>query len=602
MDEITTRTDQIADEGVVDMGYHYRSYIPMKKADINGDGFATFIDFAILASQWLDEPGTPSADIVPYSGNGIVDMKDLAFLSRYWMWCFVNAAGTPSPGDNQAGVDPNVVLNWVPGEFATSHEVYFGTDFDGVNNADIFSDQYKGDYDVTSYDPCGLELGTYYYWRIDEVKDDCIVKGTVWRFKTIAVTDFKAINPNPPNFALGVDPNITLSWTSIYEVLSYDVYLGTDLDDVNDANIDSDAYMGNFDVNTYDPCGLEPGTVHFWRIDEENTTYGIVKGDVWGFKTIGMLDFKAINPEPTDGALDVDPNITLSWTTMYEVFSHDVYLGTDFDDVNDANIYSDAYMGNFDANSYDPCGLDFGTAYYWRIDEKNVLGTAKGAVWGFTTWHLNPVGWWQFEEGTGGTAYDSSGKGNGGTLIGEPNWVVGKVGDHALDFNGVGDYVDMADTVKNYLGTSYTVSAWIKANTITGVHAIAVYRRSVSDIGYQILFQLDYNNADVRFIVGSLGNNAVAYYPNALTTDTWYHVAGVREGNTLNVYVNAVSGASDSRTFGVISADNLKIGVLHCCGTPLTSYFDGTIDDVRIYDRVLSAGEILALYQAGLAP
>ncbi|MHC4738696.1 MAG: LamG domain-containing protein [Planctomycetota bacterium] len=163
-----------------------------------------------------------------------------------------------------------------------------------------------------------------------------------------------------------------------------------------------------------------------------------------------------------------------------------------------------------------------------------------------------------------------------------------------LDFDGVDDYVDMGDTVKNYLDTNYTVSAWIKANTITGIHDIAVYRRSTADIGYQILFQLDYINGDVRFIVGSLGNNAVAYYPNALTTDTWYHVAGVREGNTLNVYVNGVSGTPDSRIFGAINVNNLKIGTLHCCGQSLTSFFDGKIDEVAIYNRALSAEEILA--------
>jgi hypothetical protein len=100
--------------------------------------------------------------------------------------------------------------------------------------------------------------------------------------------------------------------------------------------------------------------------------------------------------------------------------------------------------------------------------------------------------------------------------------------------------------------------------------------------------------------VGSLGNNAVAYYPNALTTDTWYHVAGVREGNTLNVYVNGVSGTPDSRIFGAMNVNNLKIGTLHCCGQSLTSFFDGIIDEVAIYNRALNAEEIRVLMHTKL--
>ena len=161
------------------------------------------------------------------------------------------------------------------------------------------------------------------------------------------------------------------------------------------------------------------------------------------------------------------------------------------------------------------------------------------------------------------------------------------------------DYVDMADTVKNYLDTSYTVSAWINTKTIYGIHYIAMYRRSTLDIGYQILFHLDLIDSDVRFIVGSLGNNAIASHPDAITTNTWYHVAGVREENTVNVYVNGVSGIPDSETFGAISPDNFKIGAIHCCDQGIQRFFDGTIDDVMIFDIALSAQEIQQLYTNG---
>ena len=207
---------------------------------------------------------------------------------------------------------------------------------------------------------------------------------------------------------------------------------------------------------------------------------------------------------------------------------------------------------------------------------------------------VNPIAHWKLDEGSGATAYDSAGT-NDGTIYGA-TWATGQL-NGALDFDGLDDYVDMADTVKDHLETSYTFSIWIKPKTIPGIHSIAAYRRSTSDIGYQVLLQLQHNNSDVQFVVGSLGNNAIASYPDTLIMNTWYHVAGIREENVLNVYVNGVSGIPDSETFGEISPDNFKIGAIHCCDQVIQSFFDGTIDDVRIYDRALSSGEIKQVYQ-----
>jgi hypothetical protein len=92
---------------------------------------------------------------------------------------------------------------------------------------------------------------------------------------------------------------------------------------------------------------------------------------------------------------------------------------------------------------------------------------------------------------------------------------------------------------------------------------------------------------------------AQAIYAGAITTDVWYHVAGVREGNRLDVYVNGLSGISDSQTLGTITPNSLRIGALGAFGEPPGVPFDGTIDDVRIYDRALSGGEVELVYQQG---
>jgi hypothetical protein len=82
MEYKTTRTDEIGDGDVVDMGYHYSMPNP---ADIDGDGDVDFFDYAILASQWLQAPGVPSADIAPPGGDGIVDILDLGALADNWL-------------------------------------------------------------------------------------------------------------------------------------------------------------------------------------------------------------------------------------------------------------------------------------------------------------------------------------------------------------------------------------------------------------------------------------------------------------------------------------------------------------------------------------
>jgi hypothetical protein len=83
MDAFTTRTDQLRDLGMVDMGYHYPL---IESADIDLDGDVDFKDYVILAAQWQYPPGIPAADIAPPGGDGVVDGKDLALLVDSWLW------------------------------------------------------------------------------------------------------------------------------------------------------------------------------------------------------------------------------------------------------------------------------------------------------------------------------------------------------------------------------------------------------------------------------------------------------------------------------------------------------------------------------------
>jgi hypothetical protein len=195
-----------------------------------------------------------------------------------------------------------------------------------------------------------------------------------------------------------------------------------------------------------------------------------------------------------------------------------------------------------------------------------------------------------------GHANDGSGYGHHGTVhgatltmdhFGNPN--------SAYGFDGMGDYIDIAAPLTTTLGTNYSVSAWIETDTISSTYGIiATYRHRTEP---SVVFQLDRGGADVRFIVrDSSSRMAAATYFDALTPDNWYHVAGVRTGDNLRIFVDAVEGTPSSNAFGEMIPNDLKIGALDCCHLGIHHPFSGSIHDVRIYDRALSASEVHELY------
>jgi hypothetical protein len=78
-------------------------------------------------------------------------------------------ASNPNPADNDVNVPVGAILSWTPGDYADTHDVYLGTDVNAVADANQSSAEFMGNVDVNSYDPCGLEYATTYYWAIDEV-------------------------------------------------------------------------------------------------------------------------------------------------------------------------------------------------------------------------------------------------------------------------------------------------------------------------------------------------------------------------------------------------------------------------------------------------
>jgi hypothetical protein len=292
----------------------------------------------------------------------------------------------PDPADGAILPQTWVSLGWTAGDTAASHDVYFGDNFEDVNNGT--GDAYRGNqvlnlkYFVAGFTgypyPDGLVPGTTYYWRIDEIEaDGTIHRGTVWSFTVPPKT---AYSPNPADGAESIDLNAQLKWTAGFGAKLHFIVLGEDYDEV------SNAAMGVLNgTTTYDPGKLELATAYYWRVDESDGT-NTYKGEVWSFTTAGAVS----GPNPADGAVDVKPSVVLTWIAGAVADSHDVYFGTDPNAVKNATKASTQYKGTkaLGDESYAPGNLLLETTYYWRIDEANSTNPDSpwpGKVWSFTT-------------------------------------------------------------------------------------------------------------------------------------------------------------------------------------------------------------------------
>jgi hypothetical protein len=292
-------------------------------------------------------------------------------------------AAAPEPADGALHPNTWVNLAWRAGGRAVSHDVYVGDNWQDVNSG--AEGTFAGNQADTSLIigfpgfpyPDGLVPGMTYYWRIDEVNDadpNSPWKGDIWSFSIPPKT---AYAPVPADGTDSVDLEVTLSWTAGYESRLHTVYIGDDPDTIGSATGGPPTTKASFT-----PASLEEEKIYYWRVDEFD---GVEthKGEVWSFGTPGAV----ADPQPANGAVDVQTIETLSWTAADNAASHELYFGTDVQAVRDANTASPEYVGPkaLGAESYDPGGLTLDSSYAWRVDEVYPGGTVKGLVWTFTT-------------------------------------------------------------------------------------------------------------------------------------------------------------------------------------------------------------------------
>lgn len=206
------------------------------------------------------------------------------------------------------------------------------------------------------------------------------------------------------------------------------------------------------------------------------------------------------------------------------------------------------------------------------------------------------VGHWMFDDGAGGIATDRSGNGNDGTLTNGPTWTTGQL-NGALSFDGVNDVVSVPHNASIDLPDILTVSVWIKGNAVLDNYSSIVQKGAFAgQKGYSVQI-LDFGpttfvRVDTNTFNQNLGANS---FPNVIT-NTWRHLVAILDNGMHNAYTDAILTRSTAylHTGGLSNTLALSIGRRIYDNT---NAFNGLIDDVRIYNRALSAPEIAELYR-----
>jgi hypothetical protein len=211
------------------------------------------------------------------------------------------------------------------------------------------------------------------------------------------------------------------------------------------------------------------------------------------------------------------------------------------------------------------------------------------------------AGLWRFAENTGTSTADEGPNGNNGTILGGAAWTNGKFGK-ALSFDGSNDYVDLGRPASLNLSNfpEVTIEAWINMANVSWHNPIYSWTSTWSSQFKLIVSrQAEGNFLIARIISNETANpngNQITSSPLALSAGRWYHVALVASKNNFaRLYVDGELKANASITNWSVSgaSDATWIGAT---GSYYAGYFNGTIDDVVVYSRALSADEIKRHY------
>jgi PKD repeat protein len=371
-----------------------------------------------------------------------------------------------------------------------------------------------------------------------------------------------------------------------------------DATDAEDGNLPASAFTWNIDflheghVHPALPqSGVKSGTFTIPTAGHDfsgNTRYRITltvtdSGGLQGLQSI------LIFPDKVNLSFDTAPsglNVSLDGIPRPTPFVQDSLIG--FNHTIDAanqnvgqNIYSFASWSDGGAQQHTlvvPASAQSYTATYSVSQNPLPPGLVAG---------------YRFSEGLGITTADLSGNGLAGTLVSGPIWTTGRYGG-GVSFNG-SSYINLGNPAALQLTGSMTLTAWIKISANPGDDGAVVAK--LGGAGWQLKTSPDTGPRTAAIQISSNGSDSIQRYSKTvLAVSTWYHLAGVYDAaaRTLSIYVNGV--LDNGVLSGTIPASQFNAGynvnIAQRTGLPGTFNFLGVIDEVHVFNRALTAGEI----------
>jgi hypothetical protein len=431
--------------------------------------------------------------------------------------------------------------------------------------------------------------------------------------------------PNPASGATGIGTSVTMSWRPGRKAAEHEVYLSYN----QDAVVNSTALAGKTTQPTF-TSPVELNRTYYWKVTEVNEAEDPAawEGDVWNFKTVQYLtvyNFK----DTADRTLKFDsdrgfkPAVT-DWTaggakTLVIWFTPNT---------GNAPGQVAIRIGGKGYRFYTNMPrLTKGFRYQWNIDLAGLAaqGINLKEVGGFTLGVLSegsgsivindirlyrdapavPVA---KDPGTNGlvalyamegNANDGSGNGNDGTLVGAPTYVPSVAGmGTALKFNGTSDVVDLGKKDAFNPTGSFSVAVWANiAAWSSEWGCVMVANRGEDGKGWQVRRNANWNGQRLCFTTRGVDNDdmASAVIP---PMNEWVHIVCVYDNvaNTKTIYINGSVDTIGTTTAGKTIAPtthNASIGARANGGNNgWEGQFNGMLDDVRLYNRVLSEGEV----------
>lgn len=296
----------------------------------------------------------------------------------------------------------------------------------------------------------------------------------------------------------------------------------------------------------------------------------------------GFISFVAVGSLAVTGLLIAPVSAARFQSTDYTI---DASVGNSFGGSTSSTDYKmvssggEAILGNGASGSY-----KLGQGYVAQLNKSIELRVQPSSV----------VAYYPFDENTGTVAHDATPNNAQAILGNAPTWVPGKIGQ-ALNFNGTNQSASIPSAIQNNIET-YTISVWVKTTQAPATAVPIVSKWDGSATGYPYSLQLQ-PTGKVSFAASDGTNSPTVTSAGTVNDGTWHNITAVRtKSSILKLFIDgAVSGSIADNTTAS-TANNTAIGIAQQTGG--TTYFLGSIDEVKLFNKARSDKEVANEYAA----